>query len=126
MAACFWQGQDMRKVVRNLPPVRSHQWIDYVDLMVHRAMARKIRREPKLFGRARRNITRWEKSNRGCPAPLQEWKRILRENSLETVLRIMTRTDEEGNRLRQSSPFCGILTEREREAIWARYDQGQT
>lgn len=116
----------MRKVARRLPPVRSHQWIDYVDLMAHRAMARKIRRQPKLFSRARRNITRWEKSNRGCPQPLQEWKRILRENNLATVLRIMTRADEEGNRLRQSSPFCGILTEREREAIWARYDQGQT
>ena len=89
-------------------------------------MARKIRREPKLFNRARRNIARWEKSFRGCPQPLQEWKEILRNNDMGTVLRIMTRADEEGNRLRQSSPFCGILTERERETIWARYEQGQT
>jgi len=114
----------MRKAARKLPPVRSHQWVDFVDLMAHRAMARKIRREPKLFNRARRNIDRWEKSNRGCPQPLREWKEILRTNDSNAVLRIMTRTDEEGNRLRQSSPFCGILTERERKAIWARYDQG--
>lgn len=116
----------MRKAVRKIPPVRSHQWIDFVDLVAHRAMARKIRREPKLFNRARRNIARWKKVNRGCPAALREWKEILRNNDLNTVLRLMTRADEEGNRLRQSSPFCGILTKPEREAIWARYDQEQT
>lgn len=113
----------MRKTARKLPPVRSHQWIDLVDLAAHRAMARKIRREPKLFNRAFRNITRWERRNRGCPQPLREWKQILHDNEMTTVLRIMTRADEEGNRLRQSSPFCGILTDREREAIRARYDQ---
>lgn len=114
----------MRKAASKLPPVRSHQWIDFVDLMAHRAMARKIRRKPDLFRRARLNIARWEKSNRGCPEPLREWKQILRENDVKRVLRIMTRADEEGNRLRQSSPFCGILTAKERAAIWARYDQG--
>ncbi len=115
----------MRKAVRKLPPVCSHQWIDYVDLMAHRAMARKIRHAPKLFNQAWRNIARWEKSNRGCPPALREWKTILGDNDLNAVLRIMMRPDEEGNRLRQSSPFCGILTDREREAIWTRYDQEQ-
>lgn len=114
----------MRNNARKLPPVCSHQWIDLVDLVLHRAMARKIRRQPELFNRARRNIARWEKRKRGCPQPLREWKQILRENDMGKVLRIMTRADEEGNRLRQASPFCGILTEQEREAIWARYDQG--
>ena len=113
----------VRRTANNVPPVRSHQWIDYVDLMAHRAMARKIRLQPELFRRAHRNIARWEKSNRGCPEPLREWKQILRDNDMGRVLRIITRADEEGNRLRQSSPFCGILTEKERETIWARYDQ---
>ena len=113
----------MRKAANKLPPLRSHQMVDLVDLASHRAMARKIRLEPKLFGRARRNIARWERGNRGCPPPLREWKEILQNNPMNAVLRIMTRPDEEGNRLRQSSPFCGILTEREREAVWARYDK---
>ena len=38
-------------------------------------------------------------------------------------LRMATRADQEGDRLRQASPFCGILTAREREAIWARYEE---
>ena len=113
----------MRKSARQRPPVCSHQWIDLVDLACHRAMARKIRRNPTLFDRARRNIARWTKTNRGCPAPLAEWRRILRTKNMDAVLALMSRADEEGNRLRQASPFCGILTEREREAIWARHDK---
>jgi hypothetical protein len=105
-----------------MPPKLSHQWIDLVDLAMHRAIARKIRRQPRLFIRAQRTLARWEKIKRACPPPLREWKQILRDNDMNCVLRIMSRADEEGNRLRQSSPFCGILTEKEREAIWLHYD----
>ena len=113
----------MRKAERKIPPVRSHQWIDFVDLMVHRAIARKIRREPRLYGRARRTLAHWEKVKRACPPPMREWKRILAENDMNTVLHIIPRADEEGDRLRSTSPFCGILTPSEVQGIWARYDQ---
>src|SRR5216684_3032960 len=103
-----------------MPPVLSHQWLDLVDLLAHRAMARKIRRDPKLFRRVHRNIARWEKANRGCPAPLREWKEILREHDMGSVLRIATQANDEGDRLRHSSPFCGILTLRERKTLWEK------
>ena len=118
----FRQNLTMRRTARPMPPKLSHQWIDLVDLAMHRAIARKIRREPKLFRRAQRTLARWEKAKRACPPPLREWKQILRDNEMSAVLRLITRADEEGNRLRSTAPFCGILTEREREAIWARYD----
>jgi hypothetical protein len=105
-----------------MPPKLSHQWIDLVDLAMNRAVARKIRREPKLFKRAQRTLARWEKARRACPPPLHEWKQILRNNDMNTVLRILTRPDDEGQRLRSTAPFCGILTDREVQAIWARYD----
>jgi hypothetical protein len=101
----------------------SHLWIDLVDLAMHRAIARKIRREPKLFGRARRTLARWEKVHRACSPSLREWKTILQTHDRESVLRILTRDDEECTRLRSIAPFCGILTQREVEAIWARYDK---
>ena len=97
--------------------------IDLVDLVMHRAMARKIRRKPTLFKRARRNIARWEKRNRGCSQPLRQWKQILSENNIATVLRLITLANDEGDRLRQCSPFVGVLTQREVSAIWARYDK---
>lgn len=89
---------------------------------MHRAIVRKIRREPKLFKRAQRTLSRWEKARRACPPPLREWKQILHENDMNTVLRILTRPDDEGQRLRSIAPFCGILTDPEIRAIWARYD----
>lgn len=113
----------MRKKARKLPPVLSHQWVDLVNLAMHRAIARKVRREPTLYKRARRTLGRWEKAERACPPPLREWKEILRNNNMEAVLRILTRKDDLGDRLRSTAPFCGILTQREIEAIWARYDK---
>ncbi len=89
---------------------------------MHRASARKIRREPKLFKRARRTVTRWEKAKRACPPPLREWKQILRKNDVHTVLRLLTRPGDEGQRLRSTAPFCDILTDQEVQSIWARYD----
>ena len=112
----------MRKAAQKLPPKLSHQWIDLVDLAMHRAIARKIRREPKLYKRASRRLAHWEKVKRACPPPLREWKQILRDNDMKTVLRLITRPDEEGNRLRSTAPFCGILSDAEARAVEARYD----
>ena len=50
-------------------------------------------------------------------------QRVDMRKDMNTVLRIITRADEEGDRLRSTAPFCGILTQREVKAIWARYDQ---
>lgn len=113
----------MRKAVRKLPPLRSHQMIDLVDLAMHRAIVRKIRRQPKLYNRASRTLARWERVKRACPPPLRQWKLTLRNNDRNAVFRMLTRTDDEGNRLRSISPFRGILTQQEVAAVWARYDK---
>jgi hypothetical protein len=112
----------MRRTVRKLPPVCSHQWIDLVDLAMHRAIVRKIRREPGLYKRARRTIARWEKGHRTSTPSWKEWKLLLQENEMDTVLRILTRRDDEGQRLRSTAPFCGILSQKEMKAVWSRYD----
>lgn len=112
----------MRKAAQKMPLKLSHQWIELVDLAICRAIARKIRRQPALFKRARLTLARWEKARRSCPSPLREWKEILRNNDMNVVLRILTRPDSEGQRLRSTAPFCDILTDREIRAIWARYD----
>jgi hypothetical protein len=112
----------MRKAAQKIPPVCSHQWIDLVDLAMHRAIVRKIRREPRLFKRARRTIARWEKRHGSSTPNWREWKVLLKQNDMNAVLRILIRTDDEGQRLRSIAPFCGILTQREVKAVWARYD----
>jgi len=116
----------MRRTVRKRPPLLSHQWIDVVNLAMHRAIVRKLRRDPKLYDRARRTLARWEKAQRGCPPPLREWRDILCHNNRETVLRMLTRRTQEADRLRSIAPFCDILTAHELKAIWARYDKTTT
>ena len=112
----------MRKSTAKFPTKLSHQWVDLVDLAMYRAIARKIRRDAKLYKHAQRTLARWEKSKRSCSPPLREWKQLLREKDMSTVLRLLTRRDDEGQRLRSTAPFCGILTDQEVRGIWARYD----
>src|SRR2546423_234063 len=73
----FGQSSLVRKNGRKMPPIGSHQWLDLIDLAMHRATARKIRRRPKLFDRVRRTLAHWQRVKRACPAPLREWREIL-------------------------------------------------
>ena len=88
--------------------------MDRVNLEMCRAIAEKVRRKPSLMRIARRNLSRWKKKVRPWPRALREWEGIMDRNSLERVLEILTQDNDEGQRLRQSDPFIGILSERER------------
>ena len=107
----------MRKATRKRPPVRSHQWIDLVDLKMCRSIAMKLRRDPSLMRIPRANLRHWRKKLGTWPPALQEWDQIIRTNPLPRVLRILTQDNDEGQRLRQSDPFVGILTENERRSF---------
>lgn len=90
-----------------------HAKLDRVSLLLHLAYARKIRGNPALFDKAFRNIERWQREN-AFPQPyLEEWLGILRQG-MERTLAFMVSDTEEARRLRQSSPFAGVLTPKER------------
>lgn len=65
----------------------------------------------------RANLRRWKKKIGHWPPCLREWELILDSNPTERVLEILTQNNDEGQRLRQSDPFVGILTEKERLAF---------
>lgn len=54
------------------------------------------------------NIHRW-KSNGLTVSALDEWQSLMEKGSDEEVIAVMTGTDEKSNRLRQSSPYVGLL-----------------
>jgi len=101
---------------------RSHQWIDARSLAMCQLIAEKIRRQPELFQIAKQNLERWKKVQQPWPRALREWEEILQNNSLPQVLEILTTATEEGNRLRQSNPFPGVLTEDERASLLKEYE----
>ena len=112
----------MRTISRTNPPYGSHQWLDLVNLEMCRAIAEKIRRNPRLMRIPRANLQRWRRMNRGLAQAHREWEMILKRNPLERVLEILTQDNDEGQRLRQSDPFIGILSEEERRAFF-KFDE---
>ncbi len=55
-------------------------------------------------------------------APLREWQRLLDTLPLPRLLQLLRSQAAAAARLRQSSPFAGILTAAERQAILSRYE----
>lgn len=106
-----------------IPPytrvVRSHEWIDRRSLALHETVAAKLEANPELLEVARTNLSRWLQ---GEPVgALREWANLLRRPPGEIVV-LLRSTDEDATRLRQSSPFAGVLTPEERLRILRWYD----
>jgi hypothetical protein len=100
--------------------MRSHEWIDERSLALHEAVAAKLEAQPQLLEVARANLKRWL-AVRPAPA-LCEWQRLLDALPFPQLLQLLRSPDDEATRLRQSSPFAGILTPAERQAILYRYE----
>jgi hypothetical protein len=97
----------------------GHQRIDQRSLALHRAIAGKLRADPSLLAVAHDNLERWS-AQKGRSQPYWDaWRDILKR-PLDEVLAIMVEESERMTAMRQASPFAGILTPRER---WAIYDE---
>lgn len=98
----------------------THQEIDERSLELSRAIVRKIDQDPNRDGllRARRNCERWLTQNDS--RAIRECRSIL-EKPWEDVRAVLLDESEEGKRLRQSNPFCGVLSPRERWAIYREF-----
>ena len=97
--------------------MKDHRLIDERSLAFDRLIAAKLRSQPALVEKARGNLARWlETCSGGAKPALLEWQRLL-SAPFDELLAFMEATDERATRLRQSSPFCGILTPEERLGI---------
>ena len=100
--------------------MRTHQEIDERSLALASAIAEKIDSDPGRGGldHARQVCERW--SRQKVATDVQTWQGILTRDWPEIRPQLLE-DSERGRRLRQSSPFCGILTPRERWAIYRRF-----
>lgn len=96
---------------------------DRFSLSIHRAVGEKLRMNgEEVLQVARRNLERWMRSGSfdGAEiASLKEWKDILDRNNTEEIYKLITSDTDEGQRLRSSSPFVGILSIEERSKSWS-------
>jgi hypothetical protein len=98
-------------------PGKKH--IEQRSLAMHRLIADKIRRDPALFEHVFSNLNRWKTLVSANTQPyLKKWERLA-NLGIEPCLAVATEDSERAATLRQSSPFSGILSHKERFAFFA-------
>ena len=95
----------------------THELQDAVSLEIARSVAARLRASPSLLQMALGNLDRWSCQNADTPSLLRcydEWRQIL-GLPLEEICRRLCAETQEGQRLRQNSPFAGVLSP---EEVW--------
>ena len=94
----------------------DHDRLDGIRRRCHIAIAAKVDADPTLLAVPKWNILRWADQTGKTPPALVEWLGIL-DRPWPEIRRVLVSSDENARRLRQSTPFTGILTQRERYEI---------
>ena len=95
----------------------SHELLDEISLELGRRTAARLRQQPELLQLAHKNLARWSRLNADAPALLRcyaEWRAVL-QHPLDEICQLLGAETEEARRLRQNSPFAGVLSARE---VW--------
>ncbi len=102
-------------------PFSSHRVLDARSLALHCLIAQKIMADPSLIDITHRNLAAWRKKASGAePHYLAEWQRIL-ARPWPQVAGLITEQSAKATRLRQSSPFAGVLSTVERRRIYSAF-----
>jgi len=114
----------MQTVTDKIAPLGSHQFLDQLNLAYHREVAVRLLADPEaVLNRARGNLRRWLASYESGdePACFVEWQRLLETRTIKELAAILADDSDEGQRLRQSTPFPGVLTSEERNDLFDHY-----
>lgn len=105
-----------------------HDLIDRRNLELHRLVAKKIRNQPELMNVVSEKLDRIlgePRLSESCKDALREWQTIFSLKSFNEILEILVQDSDEGQRLRQSTPFSGILSQQERGEVFRRYESAE-
>ncbi len=108
----------------------THQFIENFSLAYHLRVVEKLRLQPQeTLAIVSQNLLRWRESGHlsiGELKTLLEWEKIVFDSSVTELALILSDNSSKGKRLRQSSPFIGILTKEERLGVLAACEEGTT
>jgi hypothetical protein len=103
------------------PGLLKHRIAEARSLAMHCLIAGKIEADRRLLAAARRNLERWiARYGDAPPRALVEWREIL-DRPWPEIAALITDADETAVRLRQSSPFAGVLTPPERRRVYEAF-----
>lgn len=107
------------------PHVRSHADLDARAHALAREIARRLKHDPALAGRALDFVeNRLADASSGERQELEEWRQLLQTASPMRIRRFLVDPGERATRLRQTLPFVGMLTPAERNSLHAAAEQG--
>ena len=101
----------------------NHTETDQVSLELGRRIAERMRRQPEVVEFARANLLRWSQQNSSAPSLLScyaEWQQILSRPVAE-ICELLCSESDDAQRLRQNSPFAGVLSPTEVWEVKARF-----
>lgn len=101
----------------------NHSEIDQVSLELARRVAERLRLRPELIAFAQANLVRWSQQNASAPSLLRcyaEWQQIL-SRPVEEICTLLCSESDNAQRLRQNSPFAGVLSPTEVWEIKSRF-----
>lgn len=117
-AATRWQSAASAPLT---PGSLRHRVIEARSLAMHCLIAQKIAADPALLNIARRNIAAWRaRYGESPPRALDEWQALL-ERPWPEIAALIIDPGEAAARLRQSSPFAGVLTPAERQRVYEAF-----
>ena len=89
------------------------------SLALHREVAERLRREPRLLEHAKTRVQRWFEDGSVHRSWATAWSEVL-EGGLDEVVALLIDRGERAHDLRHVSPFAGVLDARTRWAILRR------
>ena len=79
----------------------------------------------RILERARAVLGLWRQAPETPPSLIETWERLL-SGPIAQMRQCALADDEEGRELRHSMPFAGILTNRERAALFEAYPRSRS
>jgi len=106
----------------------SHEVQDSISFELAQRIASGLPLHPEWLELARTNLERWSRLNSNAPSLLRcydEWKKLL-QRSVSEICAALTAETDEGQRLRQNSPFAGVIPPDEVWEIKSRHRYATT
>jgi hypothetical protein len=102
---------------RNHVKRNAHTHLDALKLLRAQTIVRTVPME-KIRRQSLENMAHWKAKGTWCSA-YDEWTKLLTSGTDAEIAAVMTGQDQNSNRLRQSSPYAGLLDQKTLENILA-------
>lgn len=96
-----------------------HEIADRRSLVLHERVAERLVEDPSVRQRALARVEGWRRSGAVAKDYIEAWLKLL-SSPLPEIVGTLRSRDEEATRLRQVSPFAGVLSPKERWELLRR------